>query len=406
MDNEIKQKETKFSDYIYVLYKWKKFIIVNLLIVGILTTIIAFLFPNQYKATATVMIPPNDQMGLGGLTSLIGGKSSIASAGSRLFGMSNTSEDLLLGIINSRTALTKVINNFSLMEYYKIDDNNMDKAIKAFREDILADPNEFGMIEFSIINKNPNTCAVIANYIVNLVDSMNIELNIQRAKNNRLYIERRYLQNVSDLKKAEDSLYNFQKKYGIVAVPEQLEVTIKAAAEIETELNKKEVQSFFILQGYGENSPQYQGIQAEINLLKNKVQELKNSPNLSSSSNILFAFKDMPNIAIQYLRSYREVEIQQSILEIVMPMYEQAKVEEQKSMPTIFWLDKAVTPQLKDSPKRALIVLIVAFLGFFMLITVIFVGERNTSLNQYRNPLEEKSARFYKKVIRFYRMKF
>ena len=134
------------------------------------------------------------------------------------------------------------------------------RQLKLFREDILADPNEFGMIEFSIINKNPNTCAVTANYIVNLVDSMNIELNIQRAKNNRLYIERRYLQNVSDLKKAEDSLYNFQKKYGIVAVPEQLEVTIKAAAEIETELNKKEVQSFFILQGYGENSPQYQGI--------------------------------------------------------------------------------------------------------------------------------------------------
>ena len=90
MDNEIKQKETKFSDYIYVLYKWKKFIIVNLLIVGILTTIIAFLFPNQYKATATVDDSANDQMGLGGLTSLIGGKSSIASAGSRLFGMSNT----------------------------------------------------------------------------------------------------------------------------------------------------------------------------------------------------------------------------------------------------------------------------------------------------------------------------
>ena len=109
----------------------------------------------------------------------------------------------------------------------------------------------------------------------------------------------------------------------------------------------------------------------------------------------------MPNIAIQYLRSYREVEIQQSILEIVMPMYEQAKVEEQKSMPTIFWLDKAVTPQLKDSPKRALIVLIVAFLGFFMLITVIFVGERNISLNQYRNPLEEKSPGFIKKSYDF-----
>ena len=81
------------------------------------------------------------------------------------------------------------------------------------------------------------------------------------------------------------------------------------------------------------------------------MQELKNSPNLGSSSNILFAFKDMPNIAMQYLRTYREVEIQQSILEIVMPMYEQAKVEEQKSIPTIMVMDKAVSPELKYSPK-------------------------------------------------------
>ena len=90
------------------------------------------------------------------------------------------------------------------------------------------------MIDFSIVNKDPKVSAEIANYLVTLVDSMNIEFSIQRAKNNRIFIEKRYLQNVADLKKAEDSLYKFQKKYGIVAVPEQLEVTVKAAAEIES----------------------------------------------------------------------------------------------------------------------------------------------------------------------------
>jgi len=60
------------------------------------------------------------------------------------------------------------------------------------------------------------------------------------------------LQNVADLRNAEDSLYNFQKKYGIVAIPEQLEVSVKAAAEIEAELLKNEMQAFFIKQMYGE----------------------------------------------------------------------------------------------------------------------------------------------------------
>jgi capsule polysaccharide export protein KpsE/RkpR len=406
MENEVKPREAKFSDYIYVLYKWKRFLFINLIIVGLVTTGLVFLIPNEYKATATIMIPPDNQMGVGGLSSLLGGKSSIASAGSRLFGMASTSEDMLLGILNSRTAVTDVINKFNLMEYYEIDDNNMDKVIKAFRGDFSTDPNEFGMIDFSIVNKDPKVSAEIANYLVTLVDSMNIEFSIQRARNNRVFIEKRYLQNVADLKKAEDSLYKFQKKYGIVAVPEQLEVTVKAAAEIESALMKKEMESFFVLQGYGENSPQYQGIKSEIKLLKDKVQEIKNSPNLSATSNVLFPFKDMPNIAIQYLRTYREVEIQQSILEIVMPMYEQAKVEEQKSMPTIMLMDKATVPELKHSPKRSVIILGVLFLVLFILVPFVFWGEKSAAREKFVNPLQEKEANFFKRILKIYRIKF
>ncbi len=397
---------SSFSNYLYVLYKWRKFLIINLLIVVILASTYAFLLPNQYKATATIMIPPDNEMGgLGGLSSLLGGKSSIASMGSRLFGISNTSEDLLLGIINSRSALTEVIQKFNLMDYYEIDDGNMDKAIKAFKSDISADPNEFGMIEFSITNEDPETSAKIANYLVSYVDSINILLNIERAKNNRQFVERRYLQNVSDLKRAEDSLYHFQKKYGIVAVPEQLEVTVKAAAEIEAELTKKEIQAHFIEQMYGKNSPQHQGILAEINLLKSKVQELKSSNNLGATSNILFPFREMPDISIQYLRKFREVELQQTIMEFVMPMYEQAKIEEQRSMPTVMVIDDAVPPQLKDSPKRAAIIAGFFFLFLFLFIPFIYIGEKALQPKEIQNPLQIKEVSFFTRIKKIYRMK-
>ena len=402
---EIHKKEAKFSDYIYVLYKWKKFLIINMLIVGVITSIIVLLIPNQYKATSTIMIPPENQNTLGGLTNLLAGKSSIAALGSRMFGVSNTSEDILLGIINSRSALTDVIKKFNLMKYYVIDDNNMDKAIKAFRNDMAADPNEYGMIDFSIVNKNPVVSATIANYLVDLVDSLNIKFNIERARNNRIFIEKRYIQNVSDLRNAEESLYKFQKKYGIVAVPEQLEVTVKAAAEIEAQLTQKEMQGYFIKQQYGENSPQYNGILAEINLLKAKVMQLKDSSDLSATSNILYPFKEMPDIAIQYLRNYREVKIQEEILEIVLPMYEQAKVEEQKSIPTIMVIDKAVPPELKDSPKRTAIVLGILFLFSFILVPFVFIAEKGVKREQFINPLQIKESNFFKKIIKIYRMK-
>ncbi|MBK8943749.1 MAG: hypothetical protein IPM32_00625 [Ignavibacteriae bacterium] len=402
-------KEMTFTDYLSVLYKWKKFIIINLLIVTLISVTIVLIIPKTYKATATIMIPPDSQSslsGLGGLSSLVGGKSSFAALGSKIFGLSGASQDVILGILNSRSALTNIIQKFNLIEYYEIDDENMDKAIKAFSNDIYADANEFEMIEVSILNENPITSADIANYIVKLVDSINIKINTERATNSRIFIEKRYLKNIEDLKVAEDSLYKFQKKFGIVAIPEQLEVTVKAAAEIESQVFKKEMESYFAKELFGESSPQFLGLSAELEMLRKKVRELKNSSNLGETSNILYPFKKMPDIALEYMRTYREVEIQQSILEIVMPMYEQAKVEEQKSMPTIILLDRAVPPQLKYGPKRAAIVIGIFLLIFFFLIPFVFWGEKAINRKDFENTIQISFSNFIQKIVKLYRLKF
>ncbi|HOV99481.1 MAG TPA: GNVR domain-containing protein [Bacteroidota bacterium] len=398
-----KNQPKSFSDYMYILFKWRKFIFINLLVVGIISILIAFLLRKEYRAVATVMIAPESQMNFGGLTSVLGGgKSTMAALGAKAFGVSNISEDILLGIMNSRTALVKVIQEFNLMDYYKIKDQNFDKALKAFQADFSADVNEHGMIEVRIVHKNPKIAADIANYLVRITDSLNIVYNMEQSRSNRLFLEKRYNQNVEDLRKAEEELYKFQKKYGIVAVPEQLEVSVKAAAEIEGMLTKKEIEAYFIKQQFGENSPQYQGVAAELEVLRKKVQELKNSSNLSSQSNVFFAFKQMPEIAIQYLRTYRDVQIQQAILEVVLPMYEQAKVEEQKSIPSLLLIDKATPPQLKYSPKRSIIVLGTLFLALFIMIPFVFVGEKYLLIEQFSNPLQERFASFIIKLKNIY----
>lgn len=403
---EDKMKKTSFSDYLYIFYKWKKFILINLSVVILISTIVAFLIPKEYRSTTTIMIPPDTQSGLGGLTSLLGGKTSLSAMGSRIFGLSNTSEDVLLGILNSRNALVKVIDRFDLFNYYDIKEKNYDKVIKEFTADYSANPNEYGMIDISVINKDPKVASEIANYLAFLVDSLNIVYSIDRAKNNRLFIEKRYLKNIEDLKAAEDSLYKFQKKYGIVAVPEQLEVTVKAAAELESQLNRKEFEAFFIKQQFGENSPQSHLAEQEVNLLRKKVQELKNSSTLSNYSNVLFPFNTMPDIAIKYLRTYRDVQIQQSILEFVLPMYEQSKVEEQKSTPTILVIDEAVPPQLKYRPKRSLIILGPSLLMFLFMIPFVLWLERNYKLTEFTNPLVKKYHVIANNIYKFYRMKY
>jgi len=69
---------------------------------------------------------------------------------------------------------------------------------------------------------------------------------------------------------------------------------------------------------------------------------------------------EIPAAGIGTLRLYREVMIQQKILEYVLPLFEQAKVDEHKDVPVILVLDKAVKPERKEKPKRALIIVISA----------------------------------------------
>ncbi len=399
--NSLNSKKS-FTDYLTVLIKWKKFLFITWGTIVLSTTIVTFLIPVTYRATATVMVPPESSAGLSGLGGILSGKSSSVSLGSKLFGVTSTSEDVLLGILNSRSAIINVINKFDLFKYYDINDSNFDKIVKVFRSDVSFETNEFGMIDINVINKNPKLCAEMANYIVKLLDSLNIKLNIEAAHNNRLFIENRYWKTKTDLKSFEDSMYIFQKKYGIFAVPQQIEAAIKSSTEIESELIKKEMMYDIVKSQYGINSPQINLLSEEIKLLREKVAELKSSSNLSSKSNILIPFSKFPDIYLSYYKIYRDIEIQNKLLEFVLPMYEQAKVEEQKSIPTIMVLDLASLPQLKHAPKRSLIIFGIAVLSLSFLLLIIFRGDIVFNRVTAQNRFEEIESKFYNSLQRLF----
>jgi capsule polysaccharide export protein KpsE/RkpR len=121
---------------------------------------------------------------------------------------------------------------------------------------------------------------------------------------------------------------------------------------------------------------------------------------------VLLPFKNLPELSMEYLRDFRELEIQQKILEVTLPLYEQAKVEEQKSIPTIMVLDKAVPPQIKNAPKRATITIVISLLIFFMLLPIIFRGEKALTRSAHNNSLEESEFKFFTKVKKIYKLKF
>jgi capsule polysaccharide export protein KpsE/RkpR len=179
------------------------------------------------------------------------------------------------------------------------------------------------------------------------------------AKNNREFIEKRYFQAKEDLTKAEDSLKSFQIIYG-VAPDLQIRAAAQSVFTMEAELKAEEVKLDVIKKMLSSDQPEVRLQEAKVNSLKEKIASIQASTDL----NDFLRLGNSPQIGLSYLRLQRELEIQTKILTFLLPLFEQAKIEEKRETPTILILDKPVVSERKKKPKRLTMVLAVTFVGF------------------------------------------
>jgi len=82
-----------------------------------------------------------------------------------------------------------------------------------------------------------------------------------------------------------------------------------------------------------------------------------------------------PNTSLKYMDVVRNVKYQEAIWEILAKQYEMAKLEEAKNFPLVQVLDKAIPPERKSKPKRALIVIMTTLVAFFFAVLWAFISE-------------------------------
>jgi tyrosine-protein kinase Etk/Wzc len=89
---------------------------------------------------------------------------------------------------------------------------------------------------------------------------------------------------------------------------------------------------------------------------------------------VFVPFSRVPDLGGEYIRRYREVEIQYKILQFLTPLYEQAKVEERRQTPSVVVLDRAGPAERKSKPK----VMLYALTAFFVSLLLSFAGVFST----------------------------
>lgn len=376
-DKESKQGSQQLETitiFLSNLWSRRSLLIRNFLIASVVFSAITLMMPKTFRATTTLM-PPTSDRGFGMLDLAMSSSplSAFMGAGSSTEAMST------IAILESRTLAQAVIDSFGLLEFY--DAENMEEALRVFSESYVIDISDEGTIRVDFYlgtswfsdKENDRVikglAADIANLMVQELDVLNKSLKTEKAKFNRLFIEDRYLQNVDDLRQAEEEMRTFQKKHNMVALEEQTTATISAAAEIQAQIIMNDVKIQTLLNSFNADHPQVSSLQKEVETLKQKLSDIEQGKNISD---ILPGFKSVPDLGFEYARLFREIEIQNEIFIFLTQQYEEAKIQEAKDTPTVQVLDPAYPPERKSRPRRSLLVLF--WVSIVMLATIFYIN--------------------------------
>jgi uncharacterized protein involved in exopolysaccharide biosynthesis len=374
-NNSDQVKEYQVLDFLLLLVKWKKIIGITVGSSIIIGLILAFTVPRQYKSIARVLPPKqsNTLTGLPGISSLIRSLPGGLSAWGK-------SEDLydFIALVRSNSIVEEIVKKFNLIQVYDISNNSMEDALKELKKNTEAEWTEENTLEIRVWDEDAQRAADIANYYVSMLNTRNYELQTQEARNTRMFLERRVQQNRDELTKAEKALQEYQEKEKMVVSMDPSSSGVASIADIYADKVKKEVALVIMKQTVGDHHPQYLQTKLELDALSMKIASL-------------------PSIGMSSLRLYREVVIQQKIQELLIPLYEQAKVNEHKDVPVAYALDAAVPGERPDRPKRLFILGIITFLGFVLALVIISWKEYSAHL-QLNSPERWAQLQFLKRL--------
>ena len=355
-----------------VLLKRWKLLMFNFIIVAIIAIVFSLIIPKTYRATAA-LLPPQEQTDLG----LLSGLTNFPLGGLGLSG-TDTESLRLIAILKSRTMLDDVIREFDLIKFYDVE--NYEEARENLSENIVIDTEDEGTILVSVdvqtkwLSSEYEDDSIkqmvtnMTNYFLANLDVRNKSLKTEKARFQRMFIEERYKQNILDLKSSEDSLQNFQEVNNMIALTEQTAAAIEAAAGIKAHIITNEVQLEVLQEILSSNHPDINILKKEIKSLKLKLSDME----VGAEENNLFpGFSEVPSLGVELGRLTREVEIQNTLFTFLIQQYEEAKIQEAKDTPTVQVLDRAVAPDKKYKPKRAIFVIFYSLLS--IIITSLYI---------------------------------
>lgn len=375
--------------YTFTLLKYKYFIIILTVLSTAAAAIISFTLPDWYSSTINVVPPKNASSLLQGALGNI--SSALKDIGITKMGSKTDAGYSFMVILDSRTVKDSLINRYKLWEEYDIPESRKTLIREMLETNLEIKLLPEGNYTLTIWDQDREKAATMARDYLAIVNNIALKLFQTEASANRQQLERRVEQTNESFRMISDSLQKFSRKYLLFSPEEQAKAFSMSISDLKAEMIKQEVNLELIKNRYGATDATTLLQQKAVDELRSKIEATQFQPGFAGN----FSIKNATGVGLEYLRLYTELQTFAKVKTFLVPMLEEAKLDEIKESPTLFVLDDALVAEKKSRPKRSLIIA-GSFLGsFFISVLLVFGFQnlRNFSRNYKETITEIKSGK-------------
>jgi uncharacterized protein involved in exopolysaccharide biosynthesis len=367
--------EINLMELLLVIAKHNRFIIKLTVFAAVVAVVVSLLLPNIYTGK-TVILPP--QQGASTASMLLGQLGGLAGAAGGALGMKSPG-DLYVGMLKSRTVADKLIQRFKLQALYEQKTMTATRAALEDASSFVSGKDGFITVEYS--DKDPQLAASIANAYVEELGRLSQTLAVTEAAQRRLFFEKQLKKTKEDLVTAEVAMKETQERTGLIQLDKQGGAIIEAVANLRAQVAAKEVELAAMRAYATEQNPDYRQVREVVAGLRAQLAKVERD-NVTGKGDVMVPTGKIPEAGLEYMRKMREVKYQETLFELLSKQFEIAKIDEAKDAATIQVVDKALPPERKSKPKRALIVVLATMMAFFVGILLAFFREASERASQ------------------------
>ena len=349
-------------DYLFVLARWRRFIVASTLAATIAAVVASLLLPQTWTAQ-TKLLPPEEEGGARiGLSLFMGNAMPAGLRG--LVGGATPSERLITFLESNRVA-GGIVDEFELVSLYGV--AHRDRAIEILRDQIDFELEDDGSLTVRVTADDPQLAADLTNGVARQLDSVNRRYKRQQARDLREFLERRIELTEEELMLSAKSLQSFQEQHGLVDLEAQTSAAVDVLKGIVIEQAELEVELSLLERQLHPQHEDRKLQELKVNALREQMQKLQGElavagsyPGQSGYGEPLESLgpplRELPRLMLEHSELTLAVELRAEIIRFLGTKFEEAKYREALNTPTLQILDPATPPRTRSGPRRTLIV--------------------------------------------------